>query len=193
MRVAVGLIGALLLAASAMTAGAQPMRCADVSALDDVEAAGAVFVDGDPLLALRDRGLDTVRLRLWHTPEGGRDGLDAMLALAARADALGLDLLLDLHYSDTWADPGHQEPPLAWTGLDAATLADSVRQYTRRVVEAFDRQGTPPAVVQIGNEITGGMLWPTGRVGGAFDTPGQWRQLASLVRAGAEAVREVLG
>ena len=172
------------------------MRCADVSALNDAQAAGAVYRDGAPgdaLAILAGRGLDTVRLRLWHTPDGGRDGLGATLALAARADALGLHVVLDLHYSDTWADPSRQTPPAAWAGLGGDALRDSVRAYTRRVLRAFDAQGTPPAVVQVGNEITAGMLWPEGRVGGAFDTPEQWGRLAGLIRAGTDGARDALG
>lgn len=169
-------------------------RGADVSAALRVEAAGGEFtVLGKPvdLFALmRARGLDTVRLRVWHTPADGRHGLADALVLARRARDAGLDVMPALHYSDTWADPGHQAKPAAWADLPFAALADSVQAWTRDVLAALAAQGTPPALVQLGNEIGGGLLWPDGRVGGRWDTPDQRRRLATLLRAGARAVKE---
>ncbi|MEM6326081.1 MAG: glycosyl hydrolase 53 family protein [Bacteroidota bacterium] len=178
-------------------AGAQPapMACGDVSFLDEMETAGAIYREGgqpgDALAILRRAGLDTVRLRLWHTPEPDRDDLPDVLTAATRADALGLRIVLAIHYSDTWADPAQQTPPAAWQGLDASALRDSVGAYTGRVVGAMVQQGTPPEIVQVGNETTGGMLWPHGRVGGAFDTPEQWARLGELFASATDAVREV--
>lgn len=166
-----------------------PVVGADLSSLPRVEAAGAVFREhadaapADLLTLLRARGLNTVRLRVWHTPPDGACSLAETAALAERARAAGLAVLLDLHYSDTWADPGHQAPPRAWQGLAAAALADSVRAYTQSVMQALAARGVVPACVQLGNEITGGLLWDTGRVGGAFDTDAQWDNLALLLRA----------
>jgi hypothetical protein len=91
---------------------------ADLSALPEIEAAGGVFGDadssGDAVAILRAHGMDAVRLRLWHAPARGACGLAATVAMARRVKAHGLPLLLDLHYSDTWADPGHQAKPAAW-------------------------------------------------------------------------------
>ena len=169
------------------------IRGVDVSGLPAREAAGAVYRDGDrvgdALTLLRGHGADAVRLRLWHTPAGTTGSLQATLALARRAAALGMTILLDLHYSDTWADPGHQRPPAAWSGLDLPALCDSVASWTGGVLDALSAQGTPPAVVQIGNEIDAGLLWDTGRVGGEFDTPRQWDALARLLATAAAAVR----
>jgi arabinogalactan endo-1,4-beta-galactosidase len=166
---------------------------ADLSSLPQVQSRGASFRDrgraADPLALLRARGFTAVRLRLWHSPADGACGLESTLALARRVHAAGLGLMLDLHYSDTWADPGHQSPPAAWTGLDPETLARSVHAYTRGVLEAFATQGTPPDYVQIGNEIDGGMLWETGRVRGADDTAG-WDRLALLLAGAARGVRD---
>ena len=176
---------------------ARPLwRGGDVSFLPRVEAGGGTFRDGsreaDLLELLRDKGLDTIRLRLWYAPQDGHSGLPEVLALARRAQQAQLRILLDLHYSDTWADPGHQQKPAAWQGLTFSDLCDSVQTYTADVLRAFSAQGTPPAMVQLGNEITGGLLWDDGRVGGAHDTPLQWDRLAGLLSAATRAVTEVM-
>ncbi len=180
---------------------AQPLptlRAADLSFLDEMEAAGAVYRDadgvpGDAMQILQRHGINAVRLRLWHTPPSGHDGLPEVLREAARVHALGLRLVLDLHYSDTWADPGQQTPPAAWRSLPDDALRDSVARYTARVLTALAAQGTRPDIVQIGNEITSGMLWDSGRVGGAFDTPTQWHRLAGLLTSAIAAVRQTVG
>ncbi|MFA7329854.1 MAG: glycosyl hydrolase 53 family protein [Candidatus Delongbacteria bacterium] len=167
---------------------------ADLSSLPRLQAAGAVWTrDGaavDPLDAMADQGWGLLRLRLWHTPQEPWQGLDSTLALARRGRAAGLDLLLDFHYSDTWADPGHQEPPAAWQGLALPALRDSVRGYTRRVLERFAAADCAPGWVQLGNEIDGGLLWPVGRVDGAWDTPTQWSALRGLLQAASQGVDE---
>jgi len=169
------------------------LTCADLSVLDELEVAGAAYAGprgpANALTLLKERGLNMVRLRLWHTPSLGHDGLQEVLAMAERVQAQDLDLMLTIHYSDTWADPSQQDKPAAWDGLPFTALRDSVRSYTQRTVQALVDQGTPPALVQVGNEITGGMLWPQGRVGGAYDIPAQWRQLADLLQAGIDGVR----
>lgn len=170
------------------------IRGADVSNLPQVETAGVVYLDGgepaDCLTILKAHGVTTARLRLWHAPSDGHSGLDEALVLAARVRAAGLGLLLDLHYSDTWADPGHQTKPAAWASLPSAVLRDSVRAYTRDVLTAFGARDLAPAIVQLGNEITAGMLWDDGRVGGSFDTPAQWDNLTGLLRAAAAGVAD---
>jgi arabinogalactan endo-1,4-beta-galactosidase len=198
-------LGALLLAVAtlvdvfhaplAQAARPAPQRAiiagADLSSLPQVEAAGGTFSAGDTtadaITLLRRAGFSSVRLRLWHTPEGGVYALAPTLAMARRARDTGMSVLLDLHYSDTWADPSHQQPPAAWAGLPLATMCDSVRAYTRAVLAAFVAQGTPPAYVQIGNEIDGGMLWDTGRL---YDATSSRTSLALLLRAGASGSRE---
>lgn len=169
---------------------------ADVSALPEVEEHGGVFtvqgVPGDALSIFRDHGVNAVRLRLWHTPAGGYCGLDSTLRLARRAKDLGFRLLLDIHYSDGWADPGQQTKPLAWQGLTFQQLRDSVYCYTRDVTLALKNHGVLPEIVQIGNEIICGMLWNEGRICGTFNTPQQWGQLAELLRAGIRGVKDSL-
>lgn len=186
----------LLLFVPTLAGAAGFIQGADVSHLPRIEAGGAVFsaggVPGDPIAILRAHGVNTIRLRLWHTPAAGRSGLAEVLDLAERARDAGCDLLLDLHYSDTWADPGHQTKPAAWTGLPFTVLADSVRAYTRDVLTACASRGVAPSMVQLGNEISPGMLWDDGRVGGAWDTPAQWANLAALLQAAIAGVDEAL-
>jgi len=182
----------LLLLLLATANAAEFRRGADVSDVDAVEADGGEFtVLGKPVdlfVLMRARGLDTVRLRLWQDPPDGRHALPQVLALARRAHDAGLDLLLDLHYSDTWADPAHQTKPAAWADAPFPALVDSVHAATLRAVTALRDQGTPPALVQLGNEIDGGLLWPDGRVRGEEG----WDRLADLLRAGADAVRAAM-
>lgn len=188
------------LPAPAVAARARPVSGADVSSLPQVEAGGGAFHDDgapvDALAALRRAGFGAVRLRVWHSPAEGACGPAATVALAKRARALGLRVMLDLHYSDTWADPAHQSPPLAWRGLAPAVLADSVRAWTRDVVGACAAAGAAPDWVQLGNEVDGGLLWPAGRLGaddaGADAFAALLRAAAEGVRAGAPAARRVV-
>lgn len=188
------LIAALLpVAASALAGGDGPPRFvagADVSSLPKVRAGGGVFhvvADTvDPLVALREAGVDAVRLRVWHSPADGACGPAATVAMARRARELGLRVMLDLHYSDTWADPAHQTPPAAWQGLALPALADSVRAWTRDVVGACAAAGAAPDWVQLGNEVGGGLLWETGRLGSRGEG---WDAVAALLTAAAEGAR----
>lgn len=180
---------ALLLALAAP--GAAFDHGVDISSLPRVEAGGARFRDAqgaaDALTLLQRAGVDAVRLRLWHTPADTLTDLRAMLVLARRAHALGMRIVLDLHYSDTWADPGHQAPPRAWRGLAFEALADSVEHWTRHTVGAFVAQGTVPARVQTGNEIDHGLLWDDGRLDER--DPRTWDRLALLLRRAGAGVR----
>jgi len=168
----------------------------DLSALLEIEEHGGIFKEnGIPKGALqifKDHGINFIRLRLWHTPANGYDNLDRTLLMASRIKTLGLKFLLDLHYSDTWADPGQQTKPAAWGNLSFQALKDSVFQYTHNVITAFKNQNTLPDMVQIGNEITCGMLWNDGRVCDQFNTPQQWVQLVELINEGISGVSESL-
>ena len=169
---------------------------ADISWLAMDESAGARYtVHGeqrDLIELMLANDLSLVRLRLWHTPAEHWHGLESTLALAERAAGAGCDIMLDIHYSDTWADPAHQARPAAWEGLVFDALVDSVYAYTNGVVRRFRDRGVPLKYVQVGNEIPGGLLWDDGRVGGVWDTPRQWMQLCELLSAGAAAVRDSL-
>jgi arabinogalactan endo-1,4-beta-galactosidase len=174
-------------------AGWQPTDLAwgaDLSFTARLEHEGAVWSRNgqprDPLELFHTRGWSVLRLRLWHSPAEPWHGLDSTLALARRGQALGQRLLLDLHYSDSWADPGQQTPPAAWQGLPVAILADSVRAWTAAVMQRFHLEGLDPEWLQLGNEIDGGLLWPQGDVRAANNTPAQWQNLATLLGAAAE-------
>jgi arabinogalactan endo-1,4-beta-galactosidase len=187
----------LFVAAPGPRAAAEPMVGADLSSLAEVRAAGAVFRDSgavvDPLALMRAAGFGLVRLRLWHSPAEPWNGLDSTLAAAARARDAGLPWMLDLHYSDTWADPGKQFKPAAWAVLPFPALADSVHAWTRAVLHACADAGVTPAAVQLGNEIDAGLLWDDGRVGwpgSPWDTPAQWAHCTALLDAAARAVHE---
>ena len=175
------------------------LKGGDVSLLQKIEGLGGVYKhDGkprDPLSILKAHGCNCMRLRLFHSPNGKGpvcNDLAYTLKLGRRIKAAGLRLLLDLHYSDTWADPGHQTTPAAWRTLTFEQLERAVFEYTRDAVAALRKADALPDAVQLGNEITPGMLWPLGRVGGKFNTPEQWRRLAALLRAGARGVKAPL-
>ena len=164
----------------------------DISFLPEIEDHGGSYSDAeeqeDLLLLLKQHGVNVIRLKLWHTPADDYNTLDRVKAMAARVDAADMRFLLDIHYSDSWADPGQQTKPAAWDTLSFSTLVDSVYQYSRDVIAALRSQGTVPSMVQIGNEIRPGMLWPDGRVDGAYDTPQQWDRLVALLNAGRQGV-----
>ena len=166
----------------------------DISSLPQIEAGNGQYTENgsavDPLQVFGDNGVNYVRLRLWHTPVAGATGLDATLAMAQRLATHNMGFLLDFHYSDTWADPANQTLPSAWQNISFDVLSDSVYQYTFDVISALRQQNTPPQIVQLGNEISCGFLWDDGRICDPFNTPQQWSQLATLLDAGAQAVRD---
>lgn len=148
--------------------------------------------DGQPIEMLSfiaSQGVNLVRLKLWHSPENEYNGLESVVAYAKRIKALGMDILLDFHYSDTWADPGKQFIPAAWEGLTTDQLNDSIYSYTKKVLEQFKQEDALPVIVQIGNETNSGFLWDQGRVGGSFDD--NWANYTTLVKSAIKAVDEV--
>lgn len=161
------------------------MRGVDVSSLPMIERCNGRFtnngIEQDPLAFMAAQGVNFVRLRLWVDPADGASGLAELLTLAQRLKALELGLLLDFHFSDSWADPEHQTKPAAWAALSFAELQTAVTQHTRTAIAALHAQGTPPDVVQLGNEITGGFLWPDGRLGPGYEE--NWPQFAALLTA----------
>lgn len=169
---------------------------ADISFLPQLEDRGLkVKEDGeekDAIKLLKEHGFNYIRLRIFVEPGNekgyspGKDycGLDKTLVMAKRITDAGMKILLDFHYSDYWADPQQQFIPKRWLGLDFETLQDSVRTYTYDVLFAMKEQGTFPAMVQIGNEINHGILWPFGHIS-------KPDQLAELLIAGAEGAKAV--
>ncbi|HEV2782254.1 MAG TPA: glycosyl hydrolase 53 family protein [Actinophytocola sp.] len=168
------------------------IRGADISFTLQEEAAGRSYRDGGVVRPieriLADRGANFIRLRVWTAPPPGYSTLSSALTLARRAHAVGQQVLLNLHYCDFWADPSKQPTPAAWAGQDLPTLAQTVRRYTRDAVAAFARQGTPVAMIQVGNEITNGMLWPLGQI---YRSDGEhWAEFTTLLKAGIAGARE---
>ncbi|WP_331557065.1 glycoside hydrolase family 53 protein [Actinomycetospora sp.] len=172
--------------------GRLPIRGADISFTLQEERAGTEYRDEGVAAPLErimaDHGATAVRLRVWVDPPAGTSDLASALVLARRAHEVGLAVIVDLHYSDTWADHSRQDPPARWRGLDLADLADTVRSYTRDTLAAFRRQGTPVEIVQVGNEISHGMLWPAGWVGPGDDA--DWGPFLTLLRAGVAGARD---
>ncbi|MEO8855069.1 MAG: glycosyl hydrolase 53 family protein, partial [Ginsengibacter sp.] len=169
---------------------------ADISFLPQLEARGIKFSDNgiqkDVFEILKDHGFNYIRLRLFvdpandsgYSPEKGFCDLPHTLEMAKRIKKAGMKFLLDFHYSDTWADPGKQYKPEGWKNLDFTDLAKKVFDYTTQVLETLQSQGTLPDMVQCGNEINHGILWPTGNVQN-LDS------LAILLNAGMAAVKKV--
>lgn len=159
---------------------------ADLSFLKQAEEQGTVFKDNGKakpgLQIFRDHGYNWIRLRLFHTPTRLPNNLEYTIALAKDARELGFKFLLNYHYSDTWADPGKQYIPKAWEGKSHAELVSAVFEYTRDTIIAFRDAGVLPDMVQIGNEIINGMLWPDGKL------PDNWDNLAELIKAGIDGV-----
>jgi arabinogalactan endo-1,4-beta-galactosidase len=174
---------------------------ADISFLPQLEARGLKFsdkgVEKDAILILKDHHINYIRLRIFNNPAAdsgyspgkGFCDLPHTLAMAQRVKAAGLKLLLDFHYSDTWADPQKQFKPQAWLALSGPALAQAVHDYTKQVLLALQAQGTPPDMVQVGNEISHGMLWPDANVQ-LSDSLARYDTLAKLAQAGSAAVRE---
>lgn len=172
------------------------MLGADISFLPQMEERGTKFtVNGqetDALAALAGNGFNCIRLRIFVNPENekgyspgkGFCGLEYTKLMALRAKEAGMQVLLNFHYSDYWADPQQQNKPLAWQHLEFGQLRDKVKQYTKEVLLELAKQGTLPEMVQIGNEINHGMLWPEGHISNPD-------QLSELLKAGVEAVNEV--
>jgi arabinogalactan endo-1,4-beta-galactosidase len=185
----------------------EPFLGGDVSSLKKSEDLGGVYRDpsgrrGDALRILHAAGTDWVRLRVWVDPADGYHDHAELLEMARRARAAGLRVLVDLHYSDFWADPGKQWTPAAWEGKSFPELKATFTAYTRGIVRSLVAQGTPPDMVQLGNEINPGMLWDYGATFTGCSTAddgagGQrrecfrenWDQLAQLLTAGHQAVK----
>ena len=188
------LIGLLIL--SSFTKSNQFINGVDISMLKQVEENGGLFYENgnqiDPIQIFKDKGINTARIKIWHTPSQNYNNLESVLEIAYRASSVGLDLLLDFHYSDTWADPSSQTKPSAWVDLDFETLCDSVEQYSRHVITKLKNQNTLPKYVQIGNETDCGLLWPDGYVCDESNNDSQWNKLRELFMHAIEGVNSAL-
>ncbi|MCK7592002.1 arabinogalactan endo-1,4-beta-galactosidase [Subsaxibacter sp. CAU 1640] len=166
----------------------------DLSFQSELEDYGVVYKDSNGnqvelLDYVANNGTNLVRLKLWHTPQNGQNGLADVKAYAQRIKAKNMDFLLDFHYSDYWADPGTQTPPFAWQGMTLEQIQVAIYTYTKDVVQQMKNQNTLPKIIQIGNETDSGFLWDYGRVWDAFDN--NWPNYAELVSEASRAIREV--
>jgi arabinogalactan endo-1,4-beta-galactosidase len=166
---------------------------ADVGWLPQMEATGYKFYDSDGsekncLQLLKDRGMNSIRLRVWVNPSddkaSGHCSKEETVVMALRAQQLGMRVMIDFHYSDSWADPAKQFKPKAWENHTFPELLNDVYTHTFDVINALKAAGVTPEWVQIGNEIPGGMLWPDG-------STNNWVQLGKLLNKGYDAVKAV--
>ena len=166
---------------------------ADVGWLPQMEATGYKFYDSDGnekdcLRLLKDRGMNSIRLRVWVNPNddkaSGHCSKDETVSMALRAQKMGFRIMIDFHYSDSWADPAKQFKPKAWEKHSFPELLNDVYNHTFEVISAIKKAGVTPEWVQIGNEIPGGILWPDG-------STNHWNQLGQLLNKGYDAVKAV--
>ncbi|MDR3594248.1 glycosyl hydrolase 53 family protein [Clostridium sp.] len=166
---------------------------ADVGWLPEMEADGFVFKDEngnqkDCLQILKDHGIDSIRLRTWVNPsddhQSGHCSTDETVAMAIRAKSMGFKIMIDFHYSDSWADPSQQNIPAAWKNDDLDQMKTDLYNYTHDVMTKLKAAGVTPEWVQVGNEINPGMLLPIG----SLSTPSN---LAQLINSGYDAVKAV--
>lgn len=176
------------------------IKGADVSIMPELERNGTKFYDNgieqDGLTILKNHGVNWIRVRIWNNPYvvgpegvgGGNTDEAKAIEMAKRAKALGMKVLVDFHYSDFWVDPGQQKKPDAWKNDSGDKLVDNVYAYTAKVMQDFNAQGVTPDMVQVGNELNNGMLWPEAQL--TEDNPNGYKFLAKLLNAGLQAVHD---
>ena len=163
---------------------------ADISWTTQLEAEGHRFYnqkgeERECTALMKELGLNAIRLRVWVDPEDGWSSKEDMLTLAKRAQANDMELMVDFHYSDVWADPAHQTIPRAWQNLSFEDLKKAVATHTRDVLLLLKNSGIKPRWVQVGNETSDGFLWEVGRA--STNMP----QYAALTTAGYDAVKDI--
>ncbi|WP_303309838.1 glycosyl hydrolase 53 family protein [Hymenobacter sp. BT730] len=166
----------------------------DTGWLQQMEANGYKFyneqgVEQDCFQILKDKGINSIRLRVWVNPSmvdwvNGHCSPAEVVTMATRAKNLGLRIMIDFHYSDSWADPGKQTKPAAWANHNFQQLKTDVYDHTASVMNALKASGVTPEWVQVGNEIPNGMLWPEGNTS-------NFSQLTQLINQGYDAVKAV--
>lgn len=169
----------------------------DISTLIELEKLGVDYKDKEGnsrelLSVLKEYGVNAIRIRVWNDPYdengapygAGTNDLKTALEIAKRVKAAGMQILLNLHYSDFWADPGKQFVPKAWRGYSVEQLEAAVYNFTKEVLEAFQDNNCFPDMFQVGNELSNGLLWPHGKVP-------NWDNIARLLNAGIRASRDI--
>ncbi len=169
------------------------VKGADIGWLPQMEANGYKFynnlgLEQDCFQILKDHGINAIRLRTWVNPSSdkasGHCSKEETVAMGVRAQKMGMKVMIDFHYSDSWADPGQQRKPAAWVGHDFPTLLTDVYNYTADVMTALKSAGVTPQWVQVGNEISNGMIHPEGSID-------NWSQLIQLANKGYDAVKAI--
>lgn len=167
----------------------------DISMIRDLEALGAKYYlnnqEADVFKIFKACGINMARFRLWVDPKtvdgigygGGGNDLETTISLAKRAKENNLDILLDFHYSDFWADPAKQTKPKGWSNLHGSLLAQMVYKYTSFVLDSFMKENIQLKMIQVGNEITNGFLWPDGHYT-------NHKEMINLLNMGIKAIRE---
>ena len=163
---------------------------ADVSWLTEMESSGIKFFNSsgtekECMELLKSLGMNSMRFRVWVDPANGWNNTADVVAKALRAKNLGMKIMIDFHYSDSWADPGQQTKPAAWASQDIATLQTSISTHTTAVMNALKAAGITPDWVQVGNETNDGMLWPEGKASVNM------ANYAKFFKAGYDAVKSV--
>jgi len=164
--------------------GEEFVRAVDLSSLPQIESTNAVFYnlnhqEEDVLTMLKNSGVNTVRLRIWYNPANEHSSFNEIKSFSEKLKLMGLKVWIAIHYSDTWADPGNQSPPLNWQGISYNAIKDSVYSYTKGIVSEIH-----PDFIQIGNEINSGFLFPYGNIN-TNET-----QFIQLISTGVQAVRD---
>lgn len=165
----------------------------DISWLPQMEESGYIFYNDngeseDCFKILKDHGINSIRLRTWvnpsENPHSGHCSKEETVAMAKRAQKWGMRIMINFHYSDSWADPGKQNKPKEWEGLNFEELKQALYDYTYDILDALKKEGITPNWVQLGNEIPSGMIHPEGHTD-------NWPQLVALLNKGYDAVKEV--
>jgi arabinogalactan endo-1,4-beta-galactosidase len=193
----------ILLSAASSPASGNFVAGTDLSLLAFFETNGVTYKTnnqtGDAINILNGEAINCVRLRLFTSsaaqaladPYDYINNLTYTVPLAVRVKNAGLQFLLDFHYSDTWADPGHQATPSAWTNLNFTQLVQQMHDYNSNCIAAFKAAGAMPDYVQVGNEITAGILWPNGYISGSSNTA--WANFGQLLKAAIQGIRDAAG
>ncbi len=180
-----------LVAGAQQTTTADFVKGADVGFLTGQERHGVKFHDRNGRerecleLLKNDYQMSAIRMRVWVNPRGGSCDKNELLAMARRVKALGMQLMVDFHYSDSWADPAKQPIPKAWEGHTYKQMKRDLAQHTIEVLTLLKENDIEPRWVQVGNETANGLLWPMGHI---EKNP---KQYAGFIRAGYDAVKKV--
>ena len=164
---------------------------ADISWCTQMESEGMKFYnrngeERECTALMKEIGMNAIRLRVWVNPAGGWNSKEDVLIKAKRAHNLGMRIMIDFHYSDTWADPGHQNPPAAWASYYVSDMTEAVASHTSEVLGLLKDNGIDVSWVQIGNEVNSGMLWPKGKV-----KDQDALNFTSFFNAGYEAAKDI--